>query len=157
MNSDVLERLLIDHDAGELSPDVEELLEHHLRRDLAASEEAAEIRQTLQLARRALVGEPVVALPIRRRGLPFNRWALGVAACVACAGFLGVLAIHDRHGPPRFANSFSVQEIAVAPRVDEFGFWSARRLRSTLTSAKSKDDMRVVWTSPIRMPEPVSK
>ena len=157
MNSDVLERLLIDHEAGELSPDVEQLLEHHLRRDPMASQEAAEIAQTLRLAKRALAGEPVVALPGRRPALLFNSWAWGVAACVACAGLLGAIALRERPSSPRFATSFPVQQIAVAPRAEEPGFWSARRFRSALTSPRSKDDLRLVWTSPVRTPEPVSK
>jgi hypothetical protein len=157
MNSDVLERLLIDHEAGELSPDVEQLLEHHLRRDPIARQEAAEIAQTLRLARHALAGEPVVALHGRRPALPFNRRAWGVAACVACAGLLGAIALRERHASPQFATSFPVQQVAVAPRVEEPGFWSARRFRSALTAPRLKDDLRLVWTSPVRTPEPISK
>jgi hypothetical protein len=89
--------------------------------------------------------------------LRLNSWAWGVAACIACAGFLGAIAIRDRHASPRFAHSFPVQQIAVAPRVDEPGFWSARRLRSALSSPGAKDDIRLVWTSPVRTPEPISK
>ena len=63
MKSDVLERLLIDRAAGELSPDVEELLEAHLQQEPAARREAAEIEETLRLARLALAGQKAVALP----------------------------------------------------------------------------------------------
>jgi len=157
MNSDVLERLLVDHEAGELSPDVEELLEHHLRRDPTASEEAADIAQTLRLAKRALAGEPVVALPGRRPAWQFNSWAWGVAACVACAGLLGAIALRERPASPGFATSFPVQQIAGAPKVEEPGFWSARRFRSALISPRSRDEIRLVWTSPVRTPEPISK
>ena len=62
MNNEVLERLLIDRAAGELPPDVEELLEAHLEQDPMARNEAAEIGETLRLA---LAGQPAseVLLP----------------------------------------------------------------------------------------------
>ncbi|MGH7967936.1 MAG: hypothetical protein ACREIC_04330, partial [Limisphaerales bacterium] len=118
MNSDVLERLLIDHDAGELSPDVEELLENHLRQDPAARSKAAEMSETLQLARLALAGEPLIALPRRQPAWSIGTWAWGVAACLLCAGLLGLFAIRDRRGSLRVANSVPAREIAVAPTTD---------------------------------------
>ena len=43
MKSDVLERLLIDKAAGQLSPDVSELLEAHLQHEPAARSDAAKL------------------------------------------------------------------------------------------------------------------
>src|ERR1051325_3403125 len=101
MNNEVLERLLIDHDAGELSPDVEELLENHLQQDPAARVKASELRETLQLARLALASESIVALPRRWSAWSRTTWGWSVAACLICAGLVGLVAIRERHGSPR--------------------------------------------------------
>lgn len=157
MNNEALERLLIDRDAGELSPDVEDLLEEHLRRDPFARREAAEMSETLRLARLAFAGEPALALPTRQRRQRIDFSVLGVAACVLCAGLVGVFAIRERHESSRSAETTLPRQVAAMPAADESGFWSARRLRSHLASSRAKDTTQVLWTSPITRPELSSK
>ena len=157
MNDEVLERLLIDHDAGELSPDVEELLENHLQQDPAARVKASELSETLQLARLALASESIVALP--RRWSAWNRttWAWRVAACLICAGLIGLVAIRERQGSTRAANSVPAREVAAAPAGDESGFWSAYRLHASVSSSRPNVADRILWKSPVRKPELSSK
>jgi anti-sigma factor RsiW len=152
MKSDVLERLLIDRAAGELAPDVEELLEAHLQQEPAARREAAEIEETLRLARLALAGQKVVELP---RARPFSRvpsWAWAMAACFVCGLSLGIFGAHERSPAPRAA-SVPGRETAAVTTADESGFWSARRLRAGLSPVTVKLENRVIWKSPVEKPE----
>jgi anti-sigma factor RsiW len=151
MKSDVLERLLIDSAAGELSPDVKELLEAHLQQEPAARREAAEIGETLRLARLALAGQPAVALPASR---PFSRvplWAWAMAACFVCGFSLGIFAVRGWSALPRTA-SVPGRETAAIMTADESGFWSARRLRAGLSPVTMKTENRVIWKSPVEKP-----
>jgi anti-sigma factor RsiW len=152
MKSDVLERLLIDCATGELSPDVEELLEAHLQHEPAARREAAEIEETLRLARLALAGQKVVALPGLR---PFSRvpsWAWAMAACFVCGLSLGIFGVRGRSALPRAAFVPSREAVAITT-ADESGFWSARRLRAGLSPVSVKAENRVIWKSPVEKPE----
>ncbi len=152
MKSDVLERLLIDRAAGELSPDVEELLEAHLQQEPAARGEAAEIGETLRLARLALAGQTVVALPGLR---PFSRipsWAWAMAACFVCGLSLGIFGARGRSALSRTAFVPSRETVAITT-ADESGFWSARRLRAGLPLVTVKAENRVIWKSPVEKPE----
>jgi hypothetical protein len=158
MNNEALERLLVDRDSGELSSDVEELLEEHLRRDPVARHEAVEISETLRLARLAFAGEPAVALPTRSSGRPIDLRVLGLAACVLCGGLVGLFAIRGRHEPPRFAKTTPLPQIVAAlPTAADPGFWSARRIRSNFASPRAKDATPIFWTSPVTRPELLSK
>jgi anti-sigma factor RsiW len=152
MKSDVLERLLIDRAAGELSPDVEELLEAHLQQEPAARREAAEIEETLRLARLALAGQKVVELPGPR---PFSRipsWAWAMAACFVCGLSLGIFGVRGRSAALNPA-SVASRETAAITTADESGFWSARRLRAGLSPVNVKAENRVIWKSPVEKPE----
>ncbi len=129
----------------------------HPTEELPAEAEAEEMSETLRFARLAFAGEPAVALPVRRRGLPLGLRVLGMAACVLCAGLVGVFAIRGRHESPRFAKVSPVRQIAAMPAADEPGFWSARRLRSNLASPRAKNAAQVLWISPVTRPELFSK
>jgi anti-sigma factor RsiW len=153
MNNEVLERLLIDRAAGELSPDVEELLEAHLQQDPAARKEAAEIGETLRLARLALAGQPAVALPVPRPPWPVPNWAWRMAACFVCGLLLGIFAIRGRNEAPRVTASIPSHEMAAKATADESGIWSARRFRAGLPPATVKAENRIIWQSPVRKPE----
>ena len=151
MKNDVLERLLIDRAAGELSPDVRELLEDHLQRDPAARKEAATIEDTMRLARVAMVDEKVVPLPSpsATRRTPSLAWAM--AACFVCGLALGILALHVRNTTPQTASMPVTQTVATAPAPDS-DFWSVRHLRAEVPPVTVKTD-RVVWKSLFRKPE----
>jgi hypothetical protein len=152
MNSEVLERLLIDRDAGELSCDVEELLEDHLRQNAGARKEAAEISETLHLARVALGSDPVVALPVKRLPWAVSSLAWAMAACLLCAGLVVTLAILDRTGP-HIRTSVAGSGIAAAPTGEESDFWSAYRVRASLSSSRPNMNSQILWKSPVRKPE----
>jgi len=152
MKSDVLERLLIDRAAGELAPDVEELLECHLQQEPAARREAAEIGETLRLARLALAGLPAVALPAVRPSWRAAPWAWAMAACFVCGLSLGIFAARGRGELPRAASAPS-RETAAMAAADEPGFWSARRLRAGLPPAAVKAGSWIIWKSPVQKPE----
>jgi anti-sigma factor RsiW len=152
MKNDVLERLLIDRAAGELSPDVEELLEAHLQQEPAARREAAEIEETLRLARLALAGQPAVALPGSRTSWRVPSWAWAMAACFVCGLSLGIFSARDRSAAPRTA-SIPNRETAAITTADESGFWSARRLRAGMSPVTVKTENRVIWKSPVEKPE----
>lgn len=153
MNNEVLERLLIDRTAGELSPDVEELLEAHLQQNPAARKEAAEIRETLRLARLALVGQPAVALPVVRPSWRILTWALGMAACFVCGLSLGIFGVRGRNEPPRITASMASHKTPAIKTVDGSGLWSARRFRAGLSPFAVKSGNRIIWKSPVRKPE----
>jgi anti-sigma factor RsiW len=152
MKSDVLERLLIDRGAGELSPDVQELLEAHLEQEPAARSEAAEIEETLRLAKLALAGQPVIRLPRRQPSRRLPSWAWAMAACFVCGLALGILAARARSTPPRTA-SVPSRETAATTMPRESGFWSASRLRAVLPPVPAKTENRIVWKSPVKKPE----
>ena len=151
MKGDVLERLLIDRAAGQLSPDVAELLEDHIQREPAARREAAEIDETLRLARLALVNTKVIPLPPRNRSLrvPMRAWAM--AACFVCGLSLGIFA-------PRGGKVFPVAASGPPPRMtaalkpDDSAFWSIRRIRTSAAGEK-KSEKIVVWKSPVLKPD----
>lgn len=149
MKSDVLERLLIDKAAGQLSPDVSELLEAHLQHEPAARSDAAEIGETLWLARAALKERSVIPLPrpSATSRAPSRAWAM--AACFVCGLSLGILAIGERSAPP-IASIPQTPVIAVAGKSD---FWSVHRLRAGSPSAGGKTENQVVWKSPVKKPE----
>jgi anti-sigma factor RsiW len=155
MKSDVLERLLIDRAAGELSPDVEELLEAHLQKEPAARKEAVEIEETLRLARLALADQPAEAVVSLARSRPFNwvtSWGWAMAACFVCGLSLGIFAVRERSVAPGIA-SVPSRETAVTTTADESGFWSARRLRAGMSPVTMKSGNRVIWKSPVEKPE----
>ena len=152
MKNDVLERLLIDRAAGELSPDVQELLESHLEHEPAARREAAEIEETLRLARLALAGEKVVALPVPQPSWRVPSWAWAMAACFVCGLSLGIFGARDRSAAPRTASVPSRETVAATP-ADETSFWSARRLRAGMSPVTVKSENRVIWKSPVERPE----
>lgn len=153
MNHEVLERLLIDRASGELSPDVEELLEAQLERDPKARDEASEIGETLRLARLALDGQPAILFPVPRPSWPVPSWAWGMAACFVCGLSLGIFAVYGRNEPPRTAASIPGQKLSSITTADESAIWAARRFRAGLLPSRAKAENRIIWKSPVRKPE----
>jgi anti-sigma factor RsiW len=153
MNNEVLERLLIDRAAGELPPDVEELLEAHLLQHPAAREDAAQIGETLRLARLALAGQPAVMLPALQPSWHVPNWAWRMAACFACGLLLGIFSMRGRNESLRVTASIPSREMAAITTADESSIWSARRLQAGLSSVTVKAENRIIWKSPVRKPD----
>jgi len=143
----------MDRVAGELSPDMEELLEAHLQQNPAARKEAAEIGETLRLARLALASQPVVALPVPRPYWHVPKWAWQMAACFVCGLLLGIFAMRGRNEPVRVTASIPGNPMASITTPDDSGIWSARRFRAGLSPASVKAENPIVWKSPVRRPE----
>ena len=144
---------MIDRAVGELPPDVAELLGAYLLQNPAARKEAAQIGETLRLARLALAGQPEVRLPAPKPSWHVPNWAWRMAACFVCGLSIGIFAMHGRNEPPRVTAAVPAHETAVATTADETGFWSARRLRASLPSVTVKAEDRIIWKSPVRKPE----
>jgi len=131
MNPETLERLLIDRACGALSDDVNELLDDHLA---GRPELAAEIDETVALARRALQPARAVQLPPPRYARGASQawrvpvWAVGMAAC-----FVAGLAASRWTARP-VAHSAPTPAVALAQE------------QPTPTREE------VVWVSPVRMP-----
>jgi anti-sigma factor RsiW len=165
MNRDTLERLMMDRALGELEPDIGELLDAHLKNDPQAANEVREITETLLLAKRAFTraSEPALPAPIFDHRIlafpnrpPAARRVLyrisGMAACVATGAFLGILLARQSVLP----SAPKTPSEAVAPAImasSEPGFWSARRLRLGQATLPMAANARVVWKSPVRIPE----
>ena len=154
MNPEILERLMIDHAAGELPPDVEDLLAAHILQNPAARQEAVEIAETLGLARRVLAEQPAVALPMVRSSTPVLNWAWRLAACFVGGLLLGIFCMRGGQAPPRIIASIPSQPAAAAvTTTEESGIWSARRLRAGRSAVSAKAENRIIWKSPVRKPE----
>ena len=161
MNSETIERLLIDRCLGMLSEDVETLLAAHLSVDAATASAAARFDQTTALARRALAGETAVGLPpfpaerLRSEGRSLRRWIWARNI----SGVAATLVLGVGLGAAMFGSSVSVADKAVVVITDtppassgSAGMWSTRRLIERATRAPEKSASRLVWDSPVRKP-----
>jgi len=163
VKSETLERLLIDHAAGALEPDVGELLDAWLTHDPQAAATASELRETMDLAQQVLRRkrpEPLPPLQVRP-AQPRRRWRLSrllVHAACAAAGFLAALAVADKvvvpPSPPvrivRLAAEPPAREVAAAS-----SFWTMENLYQPRSHSRSApaNRTRVIWTSPVKPPE----
>jgi anti-sigma factor RsiW len=147
MKPELLETLLLDRALGELSPAVAALLDAHLAHDPAAARHAAELANTLQLARAAVAvpseapRRPLDVDRLRRahhavRATTRRREILRLAACLAL-GLVGGWLLRPARGsgaPPVI--------IAIAtPRATEPAnhFWSVRHFaQDTATPSPEK-------------------
>ncbi len=100
MKPESLNALIIDRHFGELSPEAEELLEHHLAAHVDARAEAERIVQSLNVARDAVVRHPELArVPVEVLVVPRivrmpskMPWLARAAALVLLAGAGGFFA-----------------------------------------------------------------
>jgi hypothetical protein len=165
MNPEILERLLIDRASGELSPDVVALLAAYVSTDSESASQAAQINETLDLAKQALALRPQSALPSARfacqSSIPLSgscahwwtsRWAYGMAACFAGGLALGLLASRDTPRSPaeEFLSKNPVPNKAAAV---ETTFWTPQRLYPRHPAAVTNNNSRLIWKSPVRKPE----
>lgn len=151
MNQEIIERLVIDKASGELSPDAAALLDAWLGREPAALAQAANIDETLRLAKRALAGaEDHAVLRPQFRSPAWLRWTVGMAACFLAGLGLGLLPLRPPMVPPP-PGAFAT--------VPDAGFWLARRLHvsgSTISVQSSKfngQGSRWIWKSPVTKPQ----
>jgi anti-sigma factor RsiW len=150
MKNDVLERLLIDRAAGELPPDVEELLEAHLQQEPAARKDALEIEETLRLARLVLTEQPAV-VPLPSQKAP--KWIWAMAACFVCGLLLGIFGAREKGQSPAAASAPIQQNAVVATAVPEQSdFWSTRHFHGA-PPGNVNSQSHVVWTSVFKKPE----
>ena len=166
MNTETLERLLIDRASGELPPDTAALLDAYLQSTPSAAAAAAAIEETLLLAKQAVAPSSEPALPppsfdrplriLERESKPDLRlaqWAYGMAACFAGGLLLGWFLMRPPIEPRRrelaIISQAPAQTVAAAP-----GFWSISRLYqpdSTAAPAPRKDQL--IWESPVKKPQ----
>jgi anti-sigma factor RsiW len=145
MNDEILERLLMDRCLGELSPDASALLDDWLGREPAAKAKAAELVDTLQLARHALRHDPAPAVLRPRFRAP--AWIPSLAAMAACfAVGVGLTWLLLRPlAPPQ-------PVAAITAPAEDSTFWSRDRLQAFARPAISAQPL-VQWTSPVRQPQ----
>lgn len=176
MDRETLERLLIDRSLGALDADGTALLEAYVAIDPGAAALERQIKETTELARRALQSGPVAALPEfpadqmlranrRQRSQRILRTAAAAAACVLIGLGVGALLFRGERPVARPASS----SVAVSETADErneivavpagggpvdgaLGFWSERRLSERHDRSRPAESVRVVWTSPVASP-----
>ena len=93
MKPESLNALIIDRHFGELSPEAEELLEHHLAAHVEARAEAERILQSLNVARDAVLRHPELgSVPVEPIVMPRVATRSAIMPWLAHAAALAVLA-----------------------------------------------------------------
>jgi hypothetical protein len=173
MDDKALERLLIDWEVGELSPDANRLIEAYLELSPQHANLAESVGATIALARQAegsgqvppsVTGPPItnrVVAGWREEPLPTRspKWAtpgprarprrLAVAAAILVAFFLG-----SRVGPkpePAGLTSGQITRLSTELR-NEDGFWSYNRLQESRAGRPAGSIPRIKWTTPLGPP-----
>jgi hypothetical protein len=165
MNAETLERLIIDRNSGELTPEVEELLEAYLDGKPELAPEAEQMVETLRLAKLALAETraPVLPLPEFKGEFPafaprtkqhqfVHRWIYGMAACFVGGVLLGLLVMPGRNSDQHPTAAIASQVVAPTTSTNS-GFWSINRLRAAEATVVPRHRDQVVWKSPVRKPE----
>jgi hypothetical protein len=167
LDSETIERLLIDRSVGALSSDTEALLAAYLRHDRQAGELARQFDETADLAKQALGVASAPSLPALRTDkllrveASCRRWRLfrnaaGLAACLVLG--LGLGLILSRNAPsPLPPPSFAVRNSSLAndardTRSSASDFWSVSRLRDRLKATEPKHTSHLIWDSPVKLP-----
>ncbi len=168
MNAETLERLMLDRALGALPPDCEALLAAWLDARPEAAAACREFERTIDLARHALADGPAGSLPafpaerLRRARQSDRFWrmtrnVMGIAASVLI-GF-GVHAMLFRAPTPQPAQAPPVVLVQGGPQRgpeatgDDTGFWSGRRLSERASGPAPSSSGRVIWRSPVRIPQ----
>jgi anti-sigma factor RsiW len=171
MDSETLERLLMDRALGGLSPDVDSLLTTYLETDPQAAARAAEFQAAAITARMAFTQAAPSVLPpypasqlehlgqVRRRLVLIRNVAGLAAALVLGVGLGGAFFRHvgaQGGGAIEPAGPMLTRVFAVASATAESsgaeGMWSTQRLYERARSAKRADTARVFWDSPVEQP-----
>ena len=168
METEILERLLMDRALGGLSPDVEALLGAYLERDAAPAARGREFElaanRTRQVLRQAqpmtlppFPAARVQALDRGRRRLVLLRSVAGIAAALVLGVGLGAgldqrLAAHRTTGASALSAPVLVVARAGAEATDSAGFWSAQRLYEQARDTKGTQAAQLIWDSPVKAP-----
>lgn len=164
MKRETLEKLLIDRQLGELSPEAMELLDAYVQGDPIAPRIAMEIEHAVLLARRSMSGpaSPAAALPPfptqrvaaafqltnRRGGLRLFR-PIAMAAAIGLAFLLGTKSADaPRPSLPSTGTIASAHEQSS----DRGDFWSLDRLFSEQAARKRNGKQNIKWTTPMSWP-----
>ena len=167
MDSETLERLMLDRALGALPADCEALLVAYLESHPEAASACREIEQAVGLARRALAEEPTKPLPafpadrLLRSGRSFRLWRTArVAAAVAASIAIGFgahvwLSRASTTGsgrPPAPMVAYSGSEQVSEDGREGAAFWSGRRLYERAAGTQRQSSNRLIWDSPLRTP-----
>jgi len=164
LDSETLERILLDRSVGELSPDVEALLFAFLADNPQMAQMAKQADQTANMAHRALRldhADKVADLPPpaflhkrstrkRRRLLPALQ-TLAVAAVIVMAFWLGRQTTPQPLHRPTLVQS-RVDQHLETPVDSQGGFWSVARLQRAYSSRPSSNHRMIQWPAPLRRP-----
>lgn len=167
MNTETLERLMLDRGLGALPPDCEALLAAYLEERPEAAAACRRFERTVGLARAALAEKPAgppPAFPTERllqtrwsyRGWRIMRNAAGIAAAILIGfGAHGLLFRAEPPSPIRPGPTVIAQ--AGSDRRSEANdggssFWSSRRLYERASETLPKSSNRVIWDSPVKPP-----
>ncbi len=170
MDTQTLERLLIDRALGQLPPDTRELLDAWLAEHPSAKALNQAVEETVTAARSALAESPPSMVPpfpakaIGRAGRLAPGWRMaGKAASLAACVLIGV-GLHaawkaessqDAAPPEAVRIVRNVQPIPFAQAAAEPespGFWSAKRLEEQARQRRPERGKRVIWDSPLSTP-----
>ena len=153
MKPDALERLLMDRALGRLEPDVETLLADFLAANLAATTQAQELQDAVQLATEVVRSPvPVAEMPNQIRRFIWRRRAeqvLALAASFVIGVGITALALRANIGHEVSSVSLapSIQNVSppsprqtanVKNKIESLPFWSNQRLY-LLASASTAD------------------
>jgi anti-sigma factor RsiW len=164
MDSETLDRLLMDRALGALAADTDALLARYLEHDGAAAARAREFATAataarLVLAKAAPAGlPPFPALRVQKVEQARQRlWALRYVAGIAAALIVGLglgigFSAGRGHGPD--------SAMAPAPRLASAGpartprdFWSMQRLYDDARGARRSESIRLIWDSAVSLPK----
>lgn len=168
LDSDSLELLLLDEDAGALSPEASQLLEIYLQHDTEAARHAGEFRQTLASARMAYAAKPASPLPVpkfikpagasprRNTRLRLPAWA-AMAACLVAGYFAGRLwtvrpgVLQETAQTP--AVTIAAQSAQpILQRQNPASFWSVQNWQIRANETSRRGGFSLEWESPVKKP-----
>ena len=166
MDTDTLERLLIDRALDDLPADTEALLAAYLEHEEQATTEAKALDQTVSLARKVLSGAAPSATGLppfpgarlaRAHRMRRFRLAAALAACALIGFGLGALGLQ----PPPPAPPERAQPVATATTrppaettgsTDRSAFWSVQAWRQRATLDRPSPSRQLIWDSVVKWP-----
>jgi hypothetical protein len=164
MDSETLDRLLMDQALGALPLDVDMLLAAYLDHDAAAAARAREFAAATMAARRLLRQPTPTRLPpfpaadIHNVEQTQRRvHALGYVASMAAVLVVGIgLGLVFPRSPTRATPAPLITLASAAPIVAaheaEAGFWSTQRLYENARQVRRADTPRLIWDSTTSLP-----
>jgi hypothetical protein len=169
MKQEILERMLMDRSLGVLSPDVDALLSAYLENEPSRAMQAADIEESVALARQLLAKPPAVWLPplkiapltsrATNEALPSRQmWWVGLAASFVLGLSLAALTLNtDSVESPKTLASVEPATPVSTVSSDEraaSGFWSVKRLAALDSKRPAANPQRPSWPNPIRRSQP---